>query len=102
MPDQLINLGISLLSATVVTNVFCTAAIICRIASVSGWRKSLKTYRGLIEILIESSVLYTAIYMIKIGLQVHTQYFTEELDERVAFAHAVGFSITVCDIMKLC
>lgn len=67
----------------------------CRIVTVSGWRKSLKTYRGLMEILIESSLLYTAIYMIRVGLEIHTQYFTQELDERLQFAQALVFTITV-------
>lgn len=94
--DQITNLELSYLSATVITNIFCTTAIIWRIAGVSGWRNSFKTYRGLMEILIESSVLYTTIYMVRIGLNIHTQYFTEQLDERVQFAQALGFSITVC------
>lgn len=91
----MINLELSYLSATIITNIYCTTAIICRIISVSGWRKSLKTYHGLLEILIESSILYTAIYMIRIGLNIHTQYFTEYLDERVRFAEALGHAITV-------
>lgn len=92
------TLELSYLSATVITNIFCTTAIICRIVVASGWRKSLKTYRGLIEILVESSFLYTAIYMIRIGLEIHTQYFTKELDERFVFAQTLGYSITVCSI----
>ena len=93
--NRVANLQLSYQSATVITNVFCTAAIICRIAKISGWRNSFKTYRGLMEILIESSVLYTTIYMVRIGLNIHTQYFTEELDNRVVFAQALGYSITV-------
>ena len=101
-PDQIVNLELSYQSATVITNIFCTTAIICRIVVVSGWRKSLKTYRGLMEILVESSILYTAIYMITIGLNIHTQYFTEKLDERVQFAEALGYSITVCTTVNSC
>lgn len=61
----------------------------------------MKTYRRFIEILIESSILYTAIYTIRIGLQVRTQYFTQDVDERVHFAQALGYSITVCVITSI-
>lgn len=96
MPNQRANLELSYLSATVLTNLFCTTAIIYRITRISGWRKSLETYRGLMEILVESSILYTAIYVIRIGLQIYTQYFTEEIDERLLYAHVLALSITVC------
>lgn len=94
--DKLSSLELIFLSTTVITNIFCTIAIIYRIVAVSGWRKSLKTYWRLIEILVESSLLYTAVYVIRIGLQIHTQSFTEGLDERVLFPRALGYSIAVC------
>lgn len=94
--DQVTNLELSFLTTTVVTNIFCTVAIIYRIVGVSGWRRSLKTYHNLMEILIESSIMYTVVYAIRIGMQIHSHYFTEELDERALFAKALGASITVC------
>lgn len=90
--DQIVNLELSYMSITVLTNIFCTTAIVYRIVVVSGWRKSFKTYHRLMEILIESSVLYTAVYAIRIGLQIHAQYFTEEHDQRMYFAQALGYS----------
>ena len=92
--DQITNLELAFLLTTVLTNIFCTTAIVYRPIRVSGWRKAAKTYHRIVEILIESSILYTAIYVIRIGLHIHTQYFTKELDERVIFARALGFSIT--------
>ena len=93
--DQIANLELLFLSTTVLTNIYCTTSIIYRVIGVDGWRKSLKTYRRLTEILIESSVLYTAIYVMRIGLQIYTQYFTERVDERARFAQALAYSITV-------
>ena len=91
------NLELTFLSTTVLTNVFCTITIVYRPLRVDGWRKlpKARTYRRIMETLIESSVLYTAIYVIRIGLQIHSQYFTNEVDERVQFAKALGYSITV-------
>ena len=98
--DQISNFELSYLSTTVFTNLFCTSAIIYRIIdfSVSQWSKSLKTYHKITEILIESAVLYTAIYAIRIGLQVYTQYFNKEIDLRLLYAEALGYSITVYPI----
>ena len=92
---QFTNLELAFLSTTVLTNIFCTSAIVYRPIRVSGWRKAAKTYHRIVEILIESSILYTTIYVIRIGLHIHTQYFTEELDNRVYFAQALVYSITV-------
>lgn len=93
--NQISNLELIFLSTTVLTNIFCTSTITARIIGVSGWRKSLKTYRRLMEILIESSILYTAIYVIRIGLQIYAQYLTEKLDERTYYPQALGYSIMV-------
>lgn len=95
LSDQIINLELAFLSTTVLTNIFCTGAIVYRLIRVSGWRKAAKTYHRIVEILIESSILYTAVYMIRIGLEIHGQYFTKELDERLRYAQALGYSITV-------
>ena len=96
--NQVTNLELSFLSTTVITNIFCTTAIIYRIVVLSGWKTSLKTYSTLTEILIESSILYTAVNVIRMGLEIHAQHFTEVLDERFFYAQALGYSITVCII----
>lgn len=84
--DMLSTWNIVFLSTTVFTNVFCTVAIIYRLLTVTGFMKALKTYHGLLEILVESAILYTSIYLIQIGLYVHTSYFTEEWDQRTFYA----------------
>ena len=89
------NWEIMFLSSTVLTNSYCTVAIIARICLVGGFRKALKTYHGLLEILIEDHVMYAVVYIVWIGLQVHTLYFTLEWDRRVAYPTAVGNVIVV-------
>ncbi|KAF9026906.1 hypothetical protein BDZ89DRAFT_1134489 [Hymenopellis radicata] len=49
-------------SMTMVTNSLCTFLILFRIVRVRGVGAGIKTYRGIIEILIESAVMYTIIY----------------------------------------
>ncbi|KAF9007703.1 hypothetical protein BDZ89DRAFT_1079321 [Hymenopellis radicata] len=50
-------------SMTVATNSLCTILILFRIVRVSGLGASLKTYSGIIEILIESAAMYAIIYI---------------------------------------
>ena len=83
------------LSTTVFTNVFCTGAIIFRILRVTGLTKSLKTYQGILEIVIESAILYTLIYLIYIGLDVYTIYFTDKWDVRYYYPESLAHVITV-------
>lgn len=77
------------------TNIFCTAAIIYRLISVGGWIKALKTYRGILEIFIESAILYTTIYLIQIGLNVYATYFSPTWDERYFYVQSLCNVITV-------
>lgn len=83
------------LATTVFTNVFCTVAIIFRILSVNGFTKSLKTYHGILEILIESAILYTSVYLIYIGMEVYTTYVTSEWDVRLYYPESLANVITV-------
>lgn len=55
-------------SITIVTNGLCTFLIVHRIVSVGGWAKSLKTYRGIIELLVESALAYSIIYLVLVIL----------------------------------
>ncbi|KAF8910247.1 hypothetical protein CPB85DRAFT_692368 [Mucidula mucida] len=50
-------------SMTVATNSLCTLLIVLRIMRVSGIGASLKTYRGIIEILVESAAMYAIVYI---------------------------------------
>ncbi|KAF9039622.1 hypothetical protein BDZ89DRAFT_899497, partial [Hymenopellis radicata] len=49
-------------SMTMVTNSLCTFLLLFRIVRVRGVGAGIKTYRGIIEILIESAAMYTIIY----------------------------------------
>lgn len=97
--DQDNTLELIFLSTTVLTNMFCTTAIVGRIVDVVGWKKLLKTYHSLMEILIESSLLYTSIFILRIGLAIYTQYFTSEPDERSLYAKSLSYSITVSTVI---
>ncbi|KAF9026519.1 hypothetical protein BDZ89DRAFT_1067498 [Hymenopellis radicata] len=46
-----------------VTNILCTSLILFRLIGLNGVRASLKTYRGIIEILVESAFLYSAFFI---------------------------------------
>ncbi|KAF8999893.1 hypothetical protein BDZ89DRAFT_1170524 [Hymenopellis radicata] len=50
-------------SMTMATNSMCTILILFRIVRISGLGASLKTYRGIIEILVESAAMYAIIYI---------------------------------------
>lgn len=80
---------------TVITNIFCTVAIIIRLLRISGFNKAFKTYRGILEVLIESAILYTSIYLIYIGLEVYTTYITDEWDVRSYYAESLANVVTV-------
>lgn len=79
---------------TVFVNVYCTFVILFRIVRVRGLRKSLAVYRGIIEILLESAVLYTGVYLAYIGLDVHTVYFVDGLDQRAVYVLALLPAVT--------
>lgn len=93
--DKNTNMELIYTSTTVITNIFCTTSIIYQLLSIGGWRKSLRTYRGLIEILVESSILHTVVYLVRVALEIHAQYFAEVLDARHWYPQALGYSITV-------
>ncbi|KAF8988628.1 hypothetical protein BDZ89DRAFT_244633 [Hymenopellis radicata] len=83
-------------SMTVATNSLCTVLILFRIVRVSGLGASLKTYRGIIEILVESAAMYAIIYialLIAYAYQFYTgtgvAVFTAE-----AYPQIISFSIT--------
>ncbi len=61
--DSQANWSLIYYSMTVATNSLCTTLILIRIMQVSGISAGLKTYRGIIEILIESAALYAVVYL---------------------------------------
>ncbi|KAF9047061.1 hypothetical protein BDZ89DRAFT_1058124 [Hymenopellis radicata] len=68
-----INWTIIYYSVTAAVNVLTTSLIILRILTIGGL-KSARTYRGLIEILIESALLYSVVYIIYLALYVRDFY----------------------------
>lgn len=60
-------------SVTVATNLLTTFLIIFRILSVGGI-KTMRTYRGIIEVLVESAFLYSATYAVYLASAVHDAY----------------------------
>lgn len=68
-----INWTIVYYSVTAALNVLTTSLILIRILSIGGI-KSARTYRGLIEILIESALLYSVVYIVYLALYVRDFY----------------------------
>ncbi|KAF9004155.1 hypothetical protein BDZ89DRAFT_1145741 [Hymenopellis radicata] len=60
-------------SVTAATNILTTSLIIYRILSFTGLRGA-RTYRGIIEIFIESAFLYSATYVVYLAITVHDFY----------------------------
>ncbi len=82
-------------SMTVTVNSFCTILILSRIIRVSGIRASLKTYRGIIEVLVESAVMYAIVY-IALLIAYAYQFYTGETVATVYPYHVVvSYSVTV-------
>ncbi|KAF9019341.1 hypothetical protein BDZ89DRAFT_1073097 [Hymenopellis radicata] len=60
-------------SVTAATNILTTSLIIYRILSFTGLRGA-RTYRGIIEIFIESAFLYSATYVVYVAIDVYDFY----------------------------
>ncbi|KAL0569853.1 hypothetical protein V5O48_012105 [Marasmius crinis-equi] len=52
-----VDYATALYSSTLATTIFCTGAIVYKVVVIGGTR-SLRTYRGVVEVLVESSALY--------------------------------------------
>ncbi|KAF9025724.1 hypothetical protein BDZ89DRAFT_1135269 [Hymenopellis radicata] len=82
-------------SMTVATNSLCTFLILFRIVQVSGVGASLKTYRGIIEILVESAAMYAAIY-ISLLLVYAYEFYSPNVVVMTAYTYpeVISYSIT--------
>ncbi|KAF9019360.1 hypothetical protein BDZ89DRAFT_1073136 [Hymenopellis radicata] len=67
------NWSIVYCSVTAATNILTTSLIIYRILSFTGLRGA-RTYRGIIEIFIESAFLYSATYVVYVAIDVYDFY----------------------------
>ncbi|KAF8883596.1 hypothetical protein CPB85DRAFT_1338534 [Mucidula mucida] len=50
------------------TNTLCTLLILGRILFLIGWRQAVKTYRGIVAIMVESALLYSGAFIIHIAM----------------------------------
>ncbi|KAF8869248.1 hypothetical protein CPB85DRAFT_842988 [Mucidula mucida] len=82
-------------SMTVATNSLCTFLILFRIMQVSGVGASLKTYRGIIEILVESAVMYAAIYIALLVVYAY-EFYSPNVVVMTAYTYpaVISYSIT--------
>lgn len=93
------QLGVKLYSCLILaTTVWCTVSIIYRIFSV-GWgsRGGIRIYRHVIEILVESSILYSASLILYLGLFAHNSSNSALIywDSVAAFARGVAPTLLV-------
>ncbi len=70
------------------TTLMCTLLIVYRILSVGGVKAGLRTYRGVVEVIVESAALYSIILIIYISLNVRDEHCA-------AYTDAIGASIKV-------
>ena len=89
-----INWSLVYYSMTVATNSLCTILILFRIVRVSGLGASLKTYRGIIEILLESAAMYAIIY-IALLIAYAYQFYTGVAVATFCYPVVISYSITV-------
>ncbi len=76
------------LSLTLATTLMCTLLIVYRILSVGGIKAGLRTYRGVVEVIVESAALYSTILIIYISLNARNELCS-------VYADAITCSIKV-------
>ncbi|KAF9018033.1 hypothetical protein BDZ89DRAFT_1165405 [Hymenopellis radicata] len=81
-------------SMTTVTNSLCTVLILFRIVQVSGLGASLKTYRGIIEILVESAAMYAIIYIALLIAYAYQFYTGAAVATAEPYPQSISISIT--------
>ncbi|KAF9023656.1 hypothetical protein BDZ89DRAFT_1069671 [Hymenopellis radicata] len=82
-------------SMTVTTNSLCTVLILFRIVRrVSGLGASFKTYRGIIEILVESAAMYAIIYIALLIAYAYQFYTGVPVLTAEPYPEVISYSIT--------
>ncbi|KAF9021688.1 hypothetical protein BDZ89DRAFT_1071227 [Hymenopellis radicata] len=81
-------------SMAVATNSLCTILILFRIVRVSGLGASLKTYRGIIEILVESAAMYDIIYIALLVTYAYEFYTGARVLTANPYPVVISYSIT--------
>ncbi len=92
--DTVTKWAVATIAATLATNVLCTTLIITRIIGVARRQRSmlgmgLRTYRGVLEILVESAALYSISYLL-------LMIFYPLSGNGYMFAQMLVYPITVC------
>ncbi|KIY64976.1 hypothetical protein CYLTODRAFT_412931 [Cylindrobasidium torrendii FP15055 ss-10] len=80
-------------SMTVFTNSVCTVLIIYRIIHISG-TVALRTYRGVVEVLVESSVIYTLPYIIFLITYARSYYDANQGNMAYIYPRALLTAVT--------
>ncbi len=80
---------------TLITNGLCTFLILFRIVRISGVGASFKTYRGIIEILVESAAIYSAIYIALLVTYAYASYTNQLVLSASSYLMMISYSITV-------
>ncbi|KAK0231762.1 hypothetical protein EDD85DRAFT_793436 [Armillaria nabsnona] len=68
------------LSLSLAATLMCTLLIVYRILSVGGVKAGLRTYRGVVEVIVESAALYSTILIIFISLNARNELCTGYVD----------------------
>ncbi|KAF9018031.1 hypothetical protein BDZ89DRAFT_1074256 [Hymenopellis radicata] len=89
-----VNWALASYSMTVVTNSLCTILILFRIVRVSGLGASLKTYRGIIEILVESAAMYAIIYIALLIAYAYQFYSGATILTAYTYLVMISYSVT--------
>ncbi|KAF8910246.1 hypothetical protein CPB85DRAFT_1253386 [Mucidula mucida] len=89
-----VNWSLVYYSMTVATNTLCTLLILFRIVRVSGIGASLKTYRGIIEILVESAAIYAIVYIALLIVYAYQFYGGVAVLTANAYPKVISYSIT--------
>ncbi|KAF9025183.1 hypothetical protein BDZ89DRAFT_1135626 [Hymenopellis radicata] len=89
-----VNWALVYYSMTVATNSLCTILILFRIVRVSGLGASLKTYRGIIEILVESAAMYAIIYIALLIAYAYQFYTGTAIATAYPYPTMISYSIT--------
>ncbi|KAF9026017.1 hypothetical protein BDZ89DRAFT_1135045 [Hymenopellis radicata] len=88
-----VNWNFVYFAMTLATNGLCTLLIVFRILRVSGPRA--RTYRGVIEILVESAALYSVSYLVYIGLLAKSAFYDPDGEDlSYAYMRSLLYSIT--------
>ena len=94
------NWNMAYISLTLITNIIGTALVIIHIVRVTGVGS--RTYAGVIEILVESSLLYTVTYLVYLALFVHdinvsylsdTAFYPDSMLDAVTVSHYRSISL---------